>query len=231
MEETSNNFSNNNSNKIKIKKKYLDFPMFTSNEELRYLKKKIKNIFKNIEETHSYLQRYKLVKKGEEDIPYKYFNELERLNNIERNKEKNKNAKIMSKIFNKKSVNKKRKNLGVLSLIEKQDLIPHQKSYSQRRHKTNYHKLNTSKNKYIECSENNIPLNQKHEISNLYMNNINYNINNSEKEINNEENIFLTSNKKKYNRFNSKSSKILTEWRNFNHTPQNESNENLNNNN
>ena len=225
MKRNSNNYINKNfshtPNRIKIKKKILDFPKYMSNEELRYIQKRIKKNIVNINDTNTYLQQHNIFQETKSNIPYKYIQELKRLNEIENNKN-NSAKKNESKILNKK-INSEKNNKRFLSSTNRKileynnqkipsnlfDFIhPHEYYFTQRRIKND---KNNSEINYNKKDKNNLILknskDKKEKISKLFIDNI---INNSEKKSKNRKNIFLTLYKRNQNKIKSiNSSKIL----------------------
>ena len=225
MKRNSNNYINKNfshtPNRIKIKKKILDFPKYMSNEELRYIQKRIKKNIVNINDTNTYLQQHNIFQETKSNIPYKYIQELKRLNEIENNKN-NSAKKNESKILNKK-INSEKNNKRFLSSTNRKileysnqkipsnlfDFIhPHEYYFTQRRIKND---KNNSEINYNKNDKNNLILknskDKKEKISKLFIDNI---INNSEKKSKNRKNIFLTLYKRNQNKIKSiNSSKIL----------------------
>ena len=225
MKRNSNNYINKNfshtPNRIKIKKKILDFPKYMSNEELRYIQKRIKKNIVNINDTNTYLQQHNIFQETKSNIPYKYIQELKRLNEIENNKN-NSAKKNESKILNKK-INSEKNNKRFLSSTNRKileysnqkipsnlfDFIhPHEYYFTQRRIKND---KNNSEINYNKKDKNNLILknskDKKEKISKLFIDNI---INNSEKKSKNTKNIFLTLYKRNQNKIKSiNSSKIL----------------------
>ena len=230
MKGNSNNYINRNfSNtpkRIKIKKKILELPKYMSNEELRYLQKRLKKNIANINETNIYLQRNNIFQEKDGNIAYKYIEEINHLKEIEKNKINN--PKNESKIFNKK-LNIENKNKSINRKILENDnqntpsnffdyIHPHEYNFTQRRIK--------SKKNNSEINNNNILLKgskfKKEKISKLNIDNI---INNSEKQLKNGKNIYLTLYKKNKYKINSiNSSKILLD-NNLDNLTQSQNNE------
>jgi len=234
MKRNSNNYINKNfsstPNRIKIKKKILDFPKYMSNEELRYIQKRIKKNIVNINDTNTYLQQHNIFQETKGNIPYKYIQELNRLNEIENNKN-NSAKKNESKILNKK-IKSEKNNKRFLSSTNRKileysnqkipsnlfDFIhPHEYYFTQRRIKND---KNNSEINYNKKDKNNLILknskDKKEKISKLFIDNI---INNNEKKLKNKKNIFLTLYKRNPNKIKSiNSSKILLDNNRYNLT-------------
>ena len=187
------------SKKFKIKMK-LDFPQSISNEELRHLKKKINKNIANIQDTNDYLQKNSLFQENKGNIIYKYYQELNRLKNIESNQ--NNNIKKNSNIFNKKNINEKNKNRRIFTSINRRTLEnvnkntppnifdfihPHEYYFTQRRNKTiNNSQISNNNSNYTKYStlKNQSAKNNNNKISKIFTDN-NINSNNNSERINN----------------------------------------------
>ena len=102
----------------KLRRNFLQFPSFMSNEELRYSKKKVKNNIANIKYCHNSLQQNNIFQSSRKgDINYKYLQELKRIS-----EEEKKNQLLKQKKFNKKLLNEKIRNKRFLSTISRKEL-------------------------------------------------------------------------------------------------------------